>query len=153
MLQEGKGHRKPPALVREPDVSREQGCSWAGGVRPPSTLPSLCPGDRLLLAEGAALLHAVPELGRPDGRCSPPPRGEVVGTATPLWTLCTRQQSTSPHREPGLRLCLCFLFQLREDVASCQPLATALDNGRVILCDRIADPWVRKDPVPVPVPP
>lgn len=39
--------------------------------------------------------------------------------------------------------CLRFLFQLREDVASCQPLATALDNGRVILCDRIADPWVR----------
>lgn len=36
-----------------------------------------------------------------------------------------------------------FLLQLREDVASCQPLATALDNGRVILCDRIADPWVR----------
>uniref|UniRef100_A0A8C2TJ05 Prominin 2 n=1 Tax=Coturnix japonica TaxID=93934 RepID=A0A8C2TJ05_COTJA len=34
-----------------------------------------------------------------------------------------------------------LLFQLREDVASCQPLATALDNGRVILCDRIADPW------------
>ncbi|XP_072702219.1 prominin-2 [Ciconia boyciana] len=30
---------------------------------------------------------------------------------------------------------------LREDVASCQPLATALDNGRVILCDRITDPW------------
>ncbi|NWT16169.1 PROM2 protein, partial [Vireo altiloquus] len=30
---------------------------------------------------------------------------------------------------------------LREDVASCQPLATALDNGRVILCDRIVDPW------------
>ncbi|XP_064353878.1 prominin-2 [Dromaius novaehollandiae] len=30
---------------------------------------------------------------------------------------------------------------LREEVASCQPLATALDNGRVILCDRIADPW------------
>ncbi|NWZ33158.1 PROM2 protein, partial [Brachypodius atriceps] len=30
---------------------------------------------------------------------------------------------------------------LREDVASCQPLATALDNGQVILCDRIADPW------------
>ncbi|XP_041261216.1 prominin-2 [Onychostruthus taczanowskii] len=30
---------------------------------------------------------------------------------------------------------------LREDVASCQPLATALDNGRVILCDRIAEPW------------
>ncbi|XP_068776619.1 prominin-2 [Struthio camelus] len=30
---------------------------------------------------------------------------------------------------------------LREEVASCQPLATALDNGRVILCDRIAEPW------------
>ncbi|KAM8794545.1 prominin-2 [Eudromia elegans] len=30
---------------------------------------------------------------------------------------------------------------LREDVASCQPLATALDNGRVILCERVADPW------------
>lgn len=27
-------------------------------------------------------------------------------------------------------------------MASCQPLATALDNGQVILCDRIADPWV-----------
>lgn len=38
--------------------------------------------------------------------------------------------------------CPCSLFQLREDVASCQPLATALDNGQVILCDRIADPWV-----------
>uniref|UniRef100_A0A8B9GCW0 Prominin 2 n=1 Tax=Amazona collaria TaxID=241587 RepID=A0A8B9GCW0_9PSIT len=34
-----------------------------------------------------------------------------------------------------------YLNWLREDVASCQPLATALDNGRVILCDRIADPW------------
>ncbi|NXP42106.1 PROM2 protein, partial [Leiothrix lutea] len=41
----------------------------------------------------------------------------------------------------GLMPCLCSLFQLREDVASCQPLATALDNGQVILCDRIADPW------------
>ncbi|XP_053125684.1 prominin-2 isoform X2 [Hemicordylus capensis] len=30
---------------------------------------------------------------------------------------------------------------LMEDVASCQPFSTALDNGRVILCDRIADPW------------
>uniref|UniRef100_A0A8C3FBD5 Prominin 2 n=1 Tax=Chrysemys picta bellii TaxID=8478 RepID=A0A8C3FBD5_CHRPI len=34
-----------------------------------------------------------------------------------------------------------LLLQLTEDVASCQPLATALDNGRVILCDRIAEPW------------
>ncbi|XP_061448882.1 prominin-2 [Rhineura floridana] len=30
---------------------------------------------------------------------------------------------------------------LTEDVASCKPFSTALDNGRVILCDRIADPW------------
>ncbi|XP_020635838.3 prominin-2 [Pogona vitticeps] len=30
---------------------------------------------------------------------------------------------------------------LTEDVASCQPFSTALDNGRVILCDRVADPW------------
>lgn len=49
-------------------------------------------------------------------------------------------------------------------MASCQPLATALDNGRVILCDRIADPWVgfpslgRPEPsgalgLPLPCPP
>ncbi|XP_077161952.1 prominin-2 [Paroedura picta] len=30
---------------------------------------------------------------------------------------------------------------LTGEVASCQPLSTALDNGRVILCDRIVDPW------------
>uniref|UniRef100_A0A663E8C6 Prominin 2 n=1 Tax=Aquila chrysaetos chrysaetos TaxID=223781 RepID=A0A663E8C6_AQUCH len=50
----------------------------------------------------------------------------------------------APHLQviaSGFTPCLRFLFQLREDVASCQPLATALDNGRVILCDRIADPW------------
>uniref|UniRef100_A0A8C8B242 Prominin 2 n=1 Tax=Otus sunia TaxID=257818 RepID=A0A8C8B242_9STRI len=40
-----------------------------------------------------------------------------------------------------LRYLAQYLNWLREDVASCQPLATALDNGRVILCDRIADPW------------
>ena len=54
-----------------------------------------------------------------------------------------RQQNASPRASSGFMPCLHFLFQLREDVASCQPLATALDNGRVILCDRIADPWVR----------
>uniref|UniRef100_A0A8B9GJF3 Prominin 2 n=1 Tax=Amazona collaria TaxID=241587 RepID=A0A8B9GJF3_9PSIT len=47
----------------------------------------------------------------------------------------------APKARNGVIPCLRFLFQLREDVASCQPLATALDNGRVILCDRIADPW------------
>ncbi|XP_013915124.1 PREDICTED: prominin-2 [Thamnophis sirtalis] len=30
---------------------------------------------------------------------------------------------------------------LTKDVASCQPYSTALDNGRVILCNRIMDPW------------
>ncbi|KYO17193.1 prominin-2 isoform A [Alligator mississippiensis] len=30
---------------------------------------------------------------------------------------------------------------LTKEVASCQPFSTAMDNGRVILCDRIADPW------------
>ncbi|KAM3830583.1 prominin-2 [Vipera latastei] len=30
---------------------------------------------------------------------------------------------------------------LTEDVASCQPFSTALDNGLVILCNRIVDPW------------
>ncbi|XP_039180080.1 prominin-2 isoform X2 [Crotalus tigris] len=30
---------------------------------------------------------------------------------------------------------------LTEDVASCQPFSTALDNGWVILCNRIVDPW------------
>ncbi|KAF7236706.1 Prominin-2, partial [Varanus komodoensis] len=30
---------------------------------------------------------------------------------------------------------------LAEDVASCQPVSTALDSARVILCDRIVDPW------------
>ncbi|XP_042330952.1 prominin-2 [Sceloporus undulatus] len=30
---------------------------------------------------------------------------------------------------------------LTEDVASCQPFSTALDNSRVILCDRITDAW------------
>ncbi|XP_070622061.1 prominin-2 [Erythrolamprus reginae] len=30
---------------------------------------------------------------------------------------------------------------LTEDVASCQPFSTALDNGRVILCNRVMDPW------------
>ncbi|XP_063166949.1 prominin-2 [Candoia aspera] len=30
---------------------------------------------------------------------------------------------------------------LTEDVASCQPFSTALDNSWVILCNRIVDPW------------
>uniref|UniRef100_A0A8C3QMR1 Prominin 2 n=1 Tax=Cyanoderma ruficeps TaxID=181631 RepID=A0A8C3QMR1_9PASS len=50
-------------------------------------------------------------------------------------------QPQKTYARPVLMPCLCSSFQLREDVASCQPLATALDNGRVILCDRIADPW------------
>ncbi|KAI6049822.1 prominin-2 [Marmota monax] len=38
-----------------------------------------------------------------------------------------------------------YLAWVREEVtqriATCQPLSTALDNGRVILCDMVADPW------------
>ncbi|XP_036118930.1 prominin-2 [Molossus molossus] len=38
-----------------------------------------------------------------------------------------------------------YLAWVREEVtqhiATCQPLAGALDNGRVILCDMMADPW------------
>ncbi|XP_004369480.1 prominin-2 [Trichechus manatus latirostris] len=38
-----------------------------------------------------------------------------------------------------------YLAWLREEVtqhiATCQPLSRALDNGRVILCDMMADPW------------
>ncbi|XP_017600169.1 PREDICTED: prominin-2, partial [Corvus brachyrhynchos] len=58
-----------------------------------------------------------------------------------LVSLFQPQKSCIPGARGGLMPCPCSLFQLREDVASCQPLATALDNGRVILCDRIADPW------------
>ena len=32
--------------------------------------------------------------------------------------------------------------QVTQHIATCQPLSRALDNGRVILCDMIADPWV-----------
>lgn len=32
--------------------------------------------------------------------------------------------------------------QVTQRIATCQPLSRALDNGRVILCDMVADPWV-----------
>lgn len=32
--------------------------------------------------------------------------------------------------------------QVTERIATCQPLSGALDSGRVILCDMVADPWV-----------
>lgn len=32
--------------------------------------------------------------------------------------------------------------QVTQRIATCQPLSTALDNGHVILCDMMADPWV-----------
>lgn len=32
--------------------------------------------------------------------------------------------------------------QVTQRIATCQPLSGALDNGRVILCDVMADPWV-----------
>ncbi|KAI5929406.1 Prominin-2 [Manis javanica] len=31
--------------------------------------------------------------------------------------------------------------QVTQRIATCQPLSRALDNGRVILCDMVADPW------------
>ncbi|KAM4804721.1 prominin-2-like [Urocitellus parryii] len=31
--------------------------------------------------------------------------------------------------------------QVTQRIATCQPLSAALDNGRVILCDMVADPW------------
>ncbi|XP_008592723.1 PREDICTED: prominin-2-like, partial [Galeopterus variegatus] len=31
--------------------------------------------------------------------------------------------------------------EVTERIATCQPLSGALDNGRVILCDMMADPW------------
>uniref|UniRef100_A0A8D2LGK9 Prominin 2 n=1 Tax=Varanus komodoensis TaxID=61221 RepID=A0A8D2LGK9_VARKO len=48
-----------------------------------------------------------------------------------------------PHSAKITRLRGSFspLLQLAEDVASCQPVSTALDSARVILCDRIVDPW------------
>ncbi|KFW69319.1 Prominin-2, partial [Pygoscelis adeliae] len=73
-------------------------------------------------------------------------RGILWGREPPRMLLTSPLPSRGSKMHPpcarsGFMPCLRFLFQLREDVASCQPLATALDNGRVILCDRIADPW------------
>lgn len=35
-----------------------------------------------------------------------------------------------------------LMLQVTQHIATCQPLSGALDNGRVILCDMMADPWV-----------
>uniref|UniRef100_A0A8C5UDM4 Prominin 2 n=1 Tax=Malurus cyaneus samueli TaxID=2593467 RepID=A0A8C5UDM4_9PASS len=110
----------------------------------PSMLPFLCPGARLLHQEGAAVFQPVPQLGRADGECSAAPHGDSWGrgvTMDPSHKPQTEAEKCIPGAWSGLMPCVCSLFQLREDVASCQPLATALDNGRVILCDRIAEPW------------
>ena len=55
--------------------------------------------------------------------------------------------SPSPPRTPvGLGVPACsFLMlapQVTQRIATCQPLSAALDSGRVILCDMVADPWV-----------
>jgi hypothetical protein len=44
----------------------------------------------------------------------------------------------------GYSTCTCFMWalQVTQRIATCQPLSGALDNGRVILCDMMADPWV-----------
>lgn len=36
----------------------------------------------------------------------------------------------------------CLVPQVTQHIATCQPLSVALDNGHVILCDMMADPWV-----------
>lgn len=38
--------------------------------------------------------------------------------------------------------CLMLTPQVTQRIATCQPLSGALDNGRVVLCDMMADPWV-----------
>lgn len=38
--------------------------------------------------------------------------------------------------------CLVSTLQVTQHIATCQPLSGALDNGRVVLCDMMADPWV-----------
>lgn len=38
--------------------------------------------------------------------------------------------------------CLTLIPQVTQHIATCQPLSAALDNGHVILCDMMADPWV-----------
>lgn len=38
--------------------------------------------------------------------------------------------------------CLVLVPQVTQHIATCQPLSAALDNGHVILCDMMADPWV-----------
>lgn len=117
----------------------KRGAELGWGARgSPSTLLSPYPGTQLLHQEGAAVFRPVPQLGRADGECSLLPRGDCWSRRGSL-----PQAKCIPAARRGLMPCLCSSFQLREDVASCQPLATALDNGRVILCDRIADPWVR----------
>ena len=44
----------------------------------------------------------------------------------------------------GVSACTCLTLtpQVTQRIATCQPLSGALDNGRVILCDMVADPWV-----------
>lgn len=38
--------------------------------------------------------------------------------------------------------CLLLAPQVTQHIATCQPFSSALDNGRVVLCDMMADPWV-----------
>lgn len=116
---EGKWHLKPPDLVSKPDISPElvgpgleQG--W-DARRLPSMLPSLCPGDRLLHEEGAAVLRAVPELGWADGRWSPSLQRDSLGLGAPMdaaweppWMLHASPllSSKMPPSKLGVGLCL-----------------------------------------------
>ncbi|XP_062817186.1 prominin-2 [Anolis carolinensis] len=66
-------------------------------------------------------------------------------TAIPLESQKILQQELSCFERKEVGYVSQYLNWLRivliEDVASCLPFSAALDNGRVILCDRIADPW------------
>lgn len=59
-------------------------------------------------------------------------------------TLCASMRCSSEYGVDICRFsCLhIYLPQVTQHIATCQPLSTALDNGHVILCDMMADPWV-----------
>ncbi|KAG8141191.1 hypothetical protein E2320_006843, partial [Naja naja] len=69
----------------------------------------------------------------------------LVGAILPLQTQKILRQELDCFVRKELGYISQYLNWMRttltEDVASCQPFSTALDNGRVILCNRILDPW------------
>uniref|UniRef100_A0A8C5YLC7 Prominin 2 n=1 Tax=Marmota marmota marmota TaxID=9994 RepID=A0A8C5YLC7_MARMA len=82
-----------------------------------------------------------PEGVRPGAGASWPPG--LLGLL-PAWTSSFLQESAC-FLSRELSYFSQYLAWVREEVtqriATCQPLSAALDNGRVILCDMVADPW------------